>query len=164
MLLLVCKEEIMDIQERVLLKKDRMRYEPNAISSQLALLGVIANVVFFISLYGINSDFMYDALIAISIVYNLAFMLVTILSSQAVKAYNRNYSIALIVIGLLQIVRIFIMPQRCFINEVATNSGYLVMVVSLAVSAAFLFASGIVGIIKSIEYKNYMASIDLKTA
>ena len=92
---------------------DRMRYTKNTASSRLALLAILFNVLFFVSIY--KSDvgtYYYTILIGASIIYNLVFMLAAFLASEGVKNYKRSFSWVLIVLGVLQLVRIFILPVK----------------------------------------------------
>ena len=76
---------------------DRMRYTKNTASSRLALLAIVFNVFFFVSIY--KSDvgtYYYTILIGASIIYNLVFMLAAFLASEGVKNYKRGYSWLLI--------------------------------------------------------------------
>ena len=95
------------------IQRDRMRFIKNTASSSLAILGILFNVFYFVSIY--QSDvgtYYYKILIGVSIVYNLIFMLAVFLSSEGVKNYQKNYSYLLAVIGIGQIVRVFILPMQ----------------------------------------------------
>ena len=102
----------MTSEERAI-QRDRMRFIKNSRASGLALLGILFNVFYFVSIYKSDvSTWYYTILIGASIVYNLVFMLAVFLSSEGVKNYKKNYSYLLILLGVLQIVRIFIIPMR----------------------------------------------------
>ena len=97
------------ITEENRIRRDRMRFIKNSLSSNLALLGILFDVFYFVNIYQSDVDvYYYNILIGASIVYNLIFMLAVFLSSEGVKNYKKNYSYLLAVVGLLQIVRIFI--------------------------------------------------------
>lgn len=101
----------MTAEERTI-QRDRMRFIKNSLSSNLAILGILFNVFYFVSIYKSDVDtYYYNILIGASIVYNLVFMLAVFLSSEGVKNYKRNYSYLLAAIGALQIGRIFIIPM-----------------------------------------------------
>ena len=71
---------------------DRMRYTKNTASSRLALLAIVFDVLFFISLYKSDVDtYYYTILIGASIVYNLIFLLAAFLCSEGVKNYQVSY-------------------------------------------------------------------------
>ena len=72
------------------IQRDRMRFIKNSLSANLALLGILFNVFYFISIC--KSDvgtWYYTILIGASIVYNLVFMLAVFLSSEGVKTISR---------------------------------------------------------------------------
>lgn len=155
--------------DKATLKKDRMRFKTNSLSSNLALLAVVINVLYFVCIYKSDvSTYYYTYLIGISVIYNLIFMLAAFLSSIGVKNYKINYSIILIVIGALQIVRIFGFPMNAF-NTVVTVNGtdtrvmqwyqFIRTLVYLISSSALLIASGVIGIIRTKILENYKRQI-----
>ena len=92
---------------------DRMRYAKNSFSSGFALLAILFDVFFFISLYESDvGNYYYNILIGASILYNLIFMLAAFLCSEGVKNYKIGYSWLMILLGAGQIVRIFIYPVQ----------------------------------------------------
>ncbi len=153
---------------------DRMRYAKNTTSANFALLAILFDVLFFISLYESDAGgFYYTILIGASIVYNLIFMLAAFLSSEGVKNYNIGYSYLMIVLGVIQLIRIFIYPVRGHAAtvmdhdvqlQVMGNGQFMFLVVCLAASAACLFAGGIIGISKSRSLQSYLKSIGEKAA
>ena len=72
-----------------MIKKDRMRFIKNKMSSNLILLAIVANALYFVSIYRSDvGNYYYKIFIGASIVYNLVFMLTAFLSSEGVKNYN----------------------------------------------------------------------------
>ena len=70
---------------------DRMRYAKNSFSSGFALLAILFNVFFFISLYESDvGNYYYNILIGASILYNLIFMLAAFLCSEGVINYTHE--------------------------------------------------------------------------
>ena len=144
---------------------DRMRYTKNTASSRLALLAIVFDVLFFISLY--KSDvgtYYYTALIGGSIIYNLVFMLAAFLCSEGVKRYQKVYSWVMIVLGALQIARIFIIPmnahQTILAGEpVMGTPQFIFVVVCLALSAACLFAGAAINLKKCRVLSAHLASL-----
>ena len=95
-----------------LIRLDRMRYVKNTDSSRLCYLAILANVLYFVSIYKSDvASWYYQILVGGSIVYNLLFMLIVFLASEGVKNYQKKYSWLLFVIGALQVGRIFILPR-----------------------------------------------------
>ena len=71
------------------IRTDRMRYVKNTVSSRLCILGIVLNVLYFISIYKSDvGSWYYQILVGGSIVYNLLFMLITFLASEGVKNYK----------------------------------------------------------------------------
>ena len=95
------------------IRLDRMRYVKNTVSSRLCYLAILLNVLYFVSIYKSDvGSWYYQILVGASIILNLLFMLITFLASEGVKNYNRNYSWVLYGLGILQAVRIFILPMQ----------------------------------------------------
>ena len=95
------------------IRMDRMRYVKNTSSSRLCYLAILLNVLYFVSIYKSDvGSWYYQVLTGGSIVYNLLFMLMTFLASEGVKNYQKNYSWLLYALGILQGVRIFILPMQ----------------------------------------------------
>ena len=149
-------------------KLDRMRYTKNTTSSRLALLAIVFNVFYFVSIYKTNVDFYYNLLMGASILYNLVFMLATFLSSEGVKNYKSGYSFVLCALGIIQIARIFILPTRAHATTLtvsgaeilAMSNGQFVRVVSyLVISAVCLFAAAAVNLQKSRALQAHVAGL-----
>lgn len=151
------------------IKKDRMRYKTNNLSSNLALLAVVINVLYFVCIYKSDvSTYYYTYLIGISVIYNLVFMLAAFLSSIGVKNYKINFSIVLIVIGALQIIRIFGFPMNAFNTVIAVDGvdtrvmqeyQFIRTLVYLIGSSALLIAAGVIGIIRTKILQEYKRQI-----
>ncbi|MBR3098902.1 MAG: hypothetical protein IKH18_04980 [Clostridia bacterium] len=144
---------------------DRMRFTKNTSSSRLALLAIVFDVLFFISLY--KSDvgtYYYTILIGASIIYNLVFLLATFLCSEGVKNYQTPYSWLMVVLGVIQIVRIFIYPvsaHQAVINGAAVmgDGQFIRMIVYLTASAVCLFAGAVINLKKSRDLNAHIASL-----
>lgn len=158
-------------EERTI-QRDRMRFIKNSLSANLALLGIIFDVFYFVSIYQSDVDvYYYNILIGASIVYNLVFMLAVFLSSEGVKNYKKNYSYVLAVVGVLQFVRIFIIPTRAhsatiLIGEeeivVMQNGQFMWVTVCLVLSGVFLIASAAVNYIKCRELSEHLESLGIQ--
>ena len=149
---------------------DRMRYTKNTSSSRLAYLAIVFDVLFFISIY--KSDvgkYYYTILVGASIIYNLVFLLATFLSSEGVKNYQKEYSYVEIVLGVIQIARIWVYPMTAH-NAVLQNSPvmgdgqFVYTVICLALSALCLIASAVINLRKSSELSAHIASLEAKKA
>ncbi len=148
------------------IKLDRMRYTKNTTSSRLALLAIVFDVLFFISIYKSNvGTWYYNILMGASIIYNLVFMLATFLSSESVKNYKAEYSYVMIVLGVLQIVRIWIYPMTAHAaivnNEPVMGTAQFVrVIIYLVLSAASLFAGAVINLNKSRALASRIASLE----
>lgn len=147
------------------IKKDRLRYTKNKLSSSLIYFGILFNVLYFVSIYGSDvGTYYYNIKIGLSVVYNLIFLLVAFLASEGVKNYKFGYSYAIIVVGLLQIVRIFGIPAmahsaKVMVVEVETSvmsdKQFIYVVICLLLSAAACVAAGIIGVYKAYTLEKY---------
>ena len=149
---------------------DRMRFTKNTTSSRLAILAIVFDVLFFISIYKSDVDtYYYTIIIGASIIYNLVFLLAAFLSSEGVKNYNTTYSWVLVILGIIQIARIFIIPMdahRTIIADspVMGNAQFVRTIIYLVASAVCLFASAVINWNKSRALKSHVASLEAKKA
>lgn len=161
-------EEIKSIQ------LDRMRYTKNTLSSRLALLAIVFNVLYFASVYESDvGSWYYKILIGASIVYNLLFMLMVFLASEGVKNYKIGYSYLLLGVGAGQIARIFILPLQAYRATITISKvEYPVMqggqfafvIVCLVLSAVCCLVGGVAGVKRSRTLKAYNASLATEKA
>ena len=151
-----------------------MRFIKNSLSSNLAILGILFNVFYFVNLY--QSDvgtYYYKIQIGASIVYNLVFMLAVFLASEGVKNYKKGYSYLLAAIGVMQIVRIFVIPLQAhttptIIGGVETmvmgNGQFYAIVAFLVISAVCLLASAAVNYFKCQELSAHLKDLEAQKA
>lgn len=148
---------------------DRMRFTKNTTSSRLAILAIVFDVFYFVSIYKTNVDFYYNLLMGASILYNLVFMLAAFLSSEGVKNYKHGYSYVLCALGIIQIVRIFILPVRAHATTVTvagaemlamSNGQFVRVVIYLIASAVCLFAAAAVNLSRSRALQAHVASLE----
>ena len=153
---------------------DRMRYTKNTFSSNLVLLAIVFNVFYFVSIYKSDvGSWYYNILIGGSILYNLIFMLAAFLSSEGVKNYDSTYCNVLLLIGLIQIGRIFIIPLRAHAAtvtildqsvQVMGTGQFIRVVVYLAASAVCCLAAAFVGLKKCVQLRRHIDAMSRKTA
>lgn len=155
-------------------KKDRLRYTKNKLSANLALLGIVFNALYFVSIYKSDvGSYYYNIIIGLSVVYNLVFMLTAFLSSEGVKSYKKSYSFVLMILGIGQLVRIFILPMNAK-NTVVTlsnieepvmgNEQFNWVCILLILSALSCIVSGIIALIKTNTLESYQAELAKKAA
>ena len=147
------------------IKKDRLRYTNNKLSANLAYLGILFDVLYFVSIYSSDvGDYYYTMTIGFSVLYNLVFLLVTFLSSEGVKNYKVNYSYAIMFVGLLQFARIWGIPRMAHNATklldgvdivVMQNKQYIYVIVCLVVSGVACILSGICNLYKASVLAKY---------
>ena len=152
-----------------IIKKDRLRYTKNSLSSTLAILAIVFNVLYFVSIYSSDiNQYYYNYNIGLSVVYNLLFLLFTFLCSEGIKNYKNSYAFGVIVLGLLQIVRIFEIPTKAHnaievvegVEQLVMSDGQFVyVIIMLSLSCVAAVASGIIGIYKTTVLRAYNKSI-----
>ena len=158
-------------QEELLIKKDRMRFIKNKLPANLALLAILFDVFYFVSIYQSDvRDYYYTIMIGASILYNLVFMLACFLSSEGIKNYKLGYAWLLAVLGIGQIARIFGLPAQAHTTElkkvglVMGDQQYIFVVVCLAVSGICCLAAAAIGGYRSSVLTEYQASLEHKPA
>lgn len=171
------------MSENRLIKTDRMRYTKNTVSSRLALLAIVFNVLYFVNVYQSDvGEYYYTILIGASVICNLIFMLTAFLSSEGVKNYKKGYSFMLFALSALQIGRIFILPRQMHetvwktvkqtIDGVKTNVDLMVMedgqfiylIIMLVLSALCCFVSAVINLIKSHRLEAHIAALNKEAA
>ena len=178
------------MNEELTIQQDRMRFTKNTASSRLALLAIVFNVFFFISIYKVNQQAYYTWWMGVSIVYNLVFMLAAFLASEGAKNYKLGYSKLMIFLGIGQIVRIFLLPAAMhsrLVNEavpvledeirflgyhipvtvdnvVMPSAQYIRVVLYLVLSAVCLIAGAIINRRKSKALAAHIANLSLHQA
>ena len=160
------------------IRKDRLRFTKNTLASTLAIVAIVFDVLYFLNIYNSDvhytvGDFYYQIRIGGSIILNLLFMLAAFLSSEGIKNYKISYGYVLIFLGVLQIVRIFILPMQAHNTEVTVagvtskvmgTGQFITVIVYLVISAVSCFASAYVGITKSKELQAHVASLEMNAA
>ena len=156
-------------EEKRAIKIERMAYTKDKIPSWLALLAIIANVLFFVSIYRTNLSAYYNYTIGVSVLTNLLFMLATFLCSEGVKTYKKSFGIAMIVLGAIEIGRIFFFPYKGITTiESTTNepvmaaNQFAFTVICLSLAAVLLVVGGIISIRDSRVLENSLKSKEVK--
>lgn len=163
-----------NLTEEQFIKRDRLRYTKNTASANLALLAIVFDVLFFVSIYKSNmGNYYYTLMMGISVVYNLIFMLAAFLVSEGSKNYLVQYSYLMIAIGLGQFIRIFLIPMHAHsaMIDIGDNNMVFVMgdaqftrvVFYLAASGICCLASAVIGIIKCGQLKSHLSTLVEKT-
>lgn len=161
-------------EEDKLISRDRMRFVKNSACSNLCYLALLFDVFYFVLLYRQDvASYYYTVQIGASIVYNLVFMLIVFMCSENVKHYHKNYSYVVLAAGIMQIVRIFVIPTRAHntvmvIKEVEQavmdDWTYTKAVVYLVVSAAALIISAVLNYARCTALEAHVKSLEKTNA
>lgn len=165
-----------------ILANDISRYKKNKLGSGLALLGLVFNCLYFMLLYAYKSSIEVDTgkytkfcsmEIGFSVLLTLVMLLLTFLSSEGVKGYNKKFCIVLLVLAAFQIFRIFGYPLYGLRNKLLTVNyfglnpdtpgvneiEFTILLVYLLASAACLIASAVISYLRIVQLKKYNESI-----
>ena len=145
-----------------IIQKDILRYTKNTLAANLALAGLACGCLYFLVLYSQvkNNDFYYTWAIAFDVIYNLFFLLFTFLFSEQVKSYNSKLFPMQLIVGALQVARIFWLPLTGLIAEAITAGTFIAMAVFLAASGALIIASAIIGFIRAKSVSDLVKKIE----
>ena len=160
-----------DIQN---IKKDRLRFTKDSFPATLVILAIVFDCLYFVSIYQSDvANFYYNWRIGVSIVYNLVFLLAAFLASESVKNRKPGYSGVLVVLGVIQIVRIFILPAKAhaatvLVNGVETivmgNGQYFYCIACLVASAVCCVVAAVMSARNNKILADYMKTIETKAA
>ena len=163
-----------------IIHSDILRYKTNKLPASLALLGIVFNCLYFCLLYGYKTSFFSMWKIGFSVVLTLVFLLITFLASEGIKAYNKKFTIVLIVLAAVQIIRMFGLPLEALIHDTNLAEGeiralgelryfgidlnsatsYTLLIVWLAASAACLVAAAVLGYINCTKLEKFQKKIE----
>ena len=148
------------------IKKDRLRYTKNTLSSSMTYLAILFNVLYFVNIYQSDvGNYYYTITTGLSVLTNLVFLLIAFLASEGLKNYKLSYAYIIIGIGIVQIARIFGIPTIAHSTKIAlAEEEVLVMddaqfnyvLICLIISAVACFIAGFVGLYKTITLNNYV--------
>lgn len=133
------------------IQNDIMRYKKNKLASSLALLGLAFGCLYFLVLYAQtkNDNYYYTWKIAADVIYNLFFLLLVFLFSEQVKNYQRNLFVLQLVVGAIQLVRIFWLPLSGLKDGAISTVTFVLLLVYLLASGLLIIASAIIGYVRS---------------
>jgi len=150
------------------IKLDRMRYVKDSVPSNLAIIAVVFDILYFVLIYKINNEFFYNFSIGASVVVNLLFMLFGFWCSIEVKNYHGKFGYLMIFLGLVQIARIFYYPMQAH-NAIAlsgevevqvmNNTQFIMAIAYLVISAASMICGGLLSMKNSKTLQNYLGSL-----
>lgn len=157
-----------------IIQTDVMRYKRNKTAANFALLSLVFECLYFMVFYSVNVTAFNTITIGISVVVNLCFLLVTMLAEEEIRAYNWKYSITLLALAVVQIIRIFYYPIKVLNTTTTDGDIYTyffwhtmqkgefsaVMIIFLVLSAACLVASAIFGYTRARKLEKFNKAID----
>lgn len=128
-------------------KADKMRYQFNRYAYLFILLGMALSVV---ALFRIITPptIIPDFGIAMEILVNIVLLLLTFLTAERCKAYQRTWGIVSFVIAGIHVLRIFLVPTTLLTKGQITGFQFLMIVIFLIASAAFITLGGVITLIK----------------
>ena len=161
--------------EQVIIQNDIMRYKKNKLASLLAILALVFGCLYFCLLYSFTNIFFSNWKIGISVILTLLMLLLTFLSSEGIKNYNKKYCILMLVLAAVQVIRIFGIPLEAMNYDNANdasvfNGAYLdinmsealsftFLIVWLVASATCLVASAVIGYINCTRLEHYTKQV-----
>lgn len=149
-------------QSNSIISSDILRYKKNKFAANLALLGLACGCLYFLVLYAQvnNNNYYYTWWIAFDVIYNLFFLLFTFLFSEQVKNYNRKMFPMQLLIGVLQIARIFWLPLCGLLAEAISIGVFLAMAIFLAASGVLIIGSAVIGFIRSRQVEVFTKKLE----
>lgn len=165
-----------------IIHNDLKRYKNNKLAASLALLAIIFNCLYFCLLYSFRDKYFGTWRLGVSVVLTLLVLLITFLSSEGIKNYNKKFAILLTALAVIQIIRMFGLPFEALkfdvSNEVASEisggalnmryfgidltptASYILLVIWLGASAGCLIASAVIGYINSVKLETFNKKIE----
>lgn len=157
-------------ENQKIIRDDILLYKNNKLASTLALLGLAFSCLYFMLLYSFNYDFYYKMMMGFSVVLTLFLLLIAFYSSEGIKAYNKKFSIVLIILAAFQILKIFYFPLKGLREDVlrgnyfeanlSSAASFTILVIYLVASAACFAASAVWGFIVAQRLENYKKKLD----
>lgn len=142
---------------------EKMRYQSNTFGYWISLLALSCTIVYVFMILNIVKP---DPMVAVKIMMNIILFFVTFLGMEKVKNYSVKWSITMIVLGGIALLRILWMPLQVIrdggeFGKVSAGKGTLL--IGLLVAGAGLYVlSGVVSFIKSVALRAYLKSIEEK--
>lgn len=147
---------------------DMLRYRPNKISFNLAILGIVCIVLSFCLFYstskisvgtsfnllGITSPGIW---IAIDILINIVVLIFLFLASVRMQAFSRVFGIASIVLGVFHVIRPFTLALEMTSAGCLEANIYTAILILFITAGACLIIAGIVSIMRGTILKDYLS-------
>lgn len=121
---------------------ERMKYRPDKASYWLCIISIILNMVYFVSIYT-NRSIVPDVTIGADVLINIIFMMIVFLTSEKLKAYAKKWNVYIVIVGFIQMSRIFWLPVHFNQLEMLVGAKYILAIVCLITSGILLLLAGI---------------------
>lgn len=131
---------------------DMLHYKNNRFSFWMIILAIVLNVVMFLIIYK-TTECTPNVQLGIDLLINVVFMLACFLAAGKTSKYSRFWGIGSIVLGGIQVARIFWIPLVYYLKYVNEGAGlnpglFAACIILLVLSAACLVFAGIDTLIK----------------
>lgn len=140
------------------IKADKMRYQMNNLAYLFILLGMAISVVVLFRIIT-PKTVIPNFGIALEILINIVLLLLTFLTAERCKFYQKKWGIVSFVIAGVHLLRIFYVPKSLLTLGQITSGQFMIIVLLLAVSAGLLILGGVVTIIRSNILTNHLKEI-----
>ena len=160
------------MEKNPVLQDDILRYKKNKFASGFALLALVFNCLYFALLYSILSTDLYKLQLGFSVIINLLVLLIGFYASEGIKGYNKKFSIVLIVLAAVQLLRIIYYPgigaaknwlrdSNIYFGVIMNNStNATMMIIYLVASAACFIVSAVQGFIVARRLEVFQKKLD----
>lgn len=160
--------------EEITISRDRMRFTKDTLSANAIIVAIVLDCLYFVSIYQSDvSTWYYNWIIGASIIFNLLFLLIAFLASEGVKSRKTGFTLPLIALGVMQVIRIFYLPAKAHAATVVIagvetlvmgNGQYLYTVICLALSAVCCIFAAVNSYSNNKKLAAHMQTIENKTA
>ncbi len=152
------------------IKADKMRYQKNASAYMLVLISLITGMIGLFTLINYdrfitegaqNMRVIPNLRVGIEILLGIIMMLMTFLSAEKIKMYDRKWSFyGVFTLAGINIFRMFFLPVYAKEQGWIPNGTMLLVMALYAVTASLLIAAGIISIRKVIMLRNHMKELN----
>lgn len=140
------------------IKADKMRYQMNNLAYLFILLGMAVSVVALFRIITPKTIVPnFDT--ALEILINIVLLLLTFLTAERCKYYQKKWGIVSFVIAGVHVLRILYVPKSLLALGQITPLQFTTILLLLIASAAFLIVGGVVTIIRSNILTNHLKEI-----
>lgn len=160
------------MDKNLIIQDDILRYKKNKFASSFAILALVLNCLYFTLLYAVCETALYKVPLGFSVIVNLLVLLAGFYASEGIKGYNKKFSIVLIVLAVMQVLRIIYYPiiggakgwladnNHYFGISMNNTANSILMVIYLAGSAACFIVSAVQGYIVARRLEVFQKKLD----